>query len=193
MLKLKKSQKKLSEFEEVALVHIDSVYNVALRMTRNTSDAEDLVQETYLKAFRFFGKFQAGTNCKAWLLKILTNLFNNKYRQRIKEPPQVSYDAVEEDFLYSHLLKETLEPNENPERLLFSQIVEDDVKKVMDNLPQEFRMVVILSFIEDCSYKEIAEIMDTNIGTVKSRLHRGRVMLQKALYEYAKKRGFVKE
>lgn len=193
MLKLKKSQKKLSEFEQVALVHIDSVYNVALRMTRNKSDAEDLVQETYLKAFRFFGKFQAGTNCKAWLLKILTNLFNNKYRQRIKEPPQVSYDAVEEDFLYSHLLKETLEPNENPERLLFSQIVEDDVKKVMDNLPQEFRMVVILSFIEDCSYKEIAEIMDTNIGTVKSRLHRGRVMLQKALYEYAKKRGFVKE
>jgi len=193
MLKLKKSQKKLSEFEQVALVHIDSVYNVALRMTRNTSDAEDLVQETYLKAFRFFAKFQAGTNCKAWLLKILTNLFNNKYRQRIKEPPQVSYDEIEEDFLYSRLLKETLEPNENPEQILFSQIVEDDVKKVMDNLPEEFRMVVILSFIEDCSYKEIAEIMDTNIGTVKSRLHRGRTMLQKALYEYAKKRGFVKE
>ena len=193
MLKLKKTQKKLSEFEQVALVHIDSVYNVALRMTKNTSDAEDLVQETYLKAFRFFGKFQAGTNCKAWLLKILTNLFNNKYRQRIKEPPQVSYDEIEEDFLYSLLLKETLEPNENPEQILFSQIVEDDVKKVMDNLPEEFRMVVILSFIEDCSYKEIAEIMDTNIGTVKSRLHRGRTMLQKALDEYAKKRGFVKE
>ena len=193
MLKLKKTQKKLSEFEQVALVHIDSVYNVALRLTRNTSDAEDLVQETYLKAFRFFNKFQAGTNCKAWLLKILTNLFNNKYRQRIKEPPQVSYDEIEEDFLYSRLLKETLEPNENPEQILFSQIVEDDVKKVMDSLPQEFKMVVILSFIEDCSYKEIAEIMDTNIGTVKSRLHRGRTMLQKALYEYAKKRGFVKE
>ena len=193
MLKLKKTQKKLSEFEQVALVHIDSVYNVALRLTRNTSDAEDLVQETYLKAFRFFAKFQAGTNCKAWLLKILTNLFNNKYRQRIKEPPQVSYDEVEEDFLYSRLLKETLEPNENPEQILFSQIVEDDVKKVMDNLPEEFRMVVILSFIEDCSYKEIAEIMDTNIGTVKSRLHRGRMMLQKSLYEYGKKRGFVKE
>jgi len=193
MLKLKKTQKKLSEFEQVALVHIDSVYNVALRMTRNKSDAEDLVQETYLKAFRFFAKFQAGTNCKAWLLKILTNLFNNKYRQRIKEPPQVSYDEIEEDFLYSRLLKETLEPNENPEQILFSRIVEDDVKKVMDNLPEEFRMVVILSFIEDCSYKEIAEIMDTNIGTVKSRLHRGRTMLQKALYEYAKKRGFVKE
>ena len=193
MLKLKKTHKKLSEFEQVALVHIDSVYNVALRLTRNTSDAEDLVQETYLKAFRFFAKFQSGTNCKAWLLKILTNLFNNKYRQRIKEPPQVSYDEIEEDFLYSRLLKGTLEPNENPEQILFSQIVEDDVKKVMDNLPQEFRMVVILSFIEDCSYKEIAEIMDTNIGTVKSRLHRGRTMLQKALYEYAKKRGFVKE
>lgn len=193
MLKLKKTHKKLSEFEQVALVHIDSVYNVALRMTRNKADAEDLVQETYLKAFRFFGKFQAGTNCRAWLLKILTNLFNNKYRQRIKEPPQVSYDEIEEDFLYSRLLKETLEPNENPEQILFSQIVEDDVKKVMDNLPEEFKMVVILSFIEDCSYKEIAEIMDTNIGTVKSRLHRGRTMLQKALYEYAKKRGFVKE
>ena len=193
MLKLKKTQKKLSEFEQVALVHIDSVYNVALRMTRNKSDAEDLVQETYLKAFRFFAKFQSGTNCKAWLLKILTNLFNNKYRQRIKEPPQVSYDEIEEDFLYSRLLKGTLEPNENPEQILFSQIVEDDVKKVMDSLPEEFRMVVILSFIEDCSYKEIAEIMDTNIGTVKSRLHRGRTMLQKALYEYAKKRGFVKE
>lgn len=193
MLKLKKTQKKLSEFEQVALVHIDSVYNVALRMTRNKADAEDLVQETYLKAFRFFGKFQAGTNCKAWLLKILTNLFNNKYRQRIKEPPQVSYDEVEEDFLYSRLPKETLEPAGNPEQILFSQIVEDDVKKVMDSLPQEFRMVVILSFIEDCSYKEIAEIMNTNIGTVKSRLHRGRTMLQKALYEYAKKRGFVKE
>lgn len=193
MLKLKKTHKKLSEFEQVALVHIDSVYNVALRMTRNKADAEDLVQETYLKAFRFFAKFQVGTNCKAWLLKILTNLFNNKYRQRIKEPPQVSYDEIEEDFLYSRLLKETLEPNENPEQILFSRIVEDDVKKVMDSLPEEFRMVVILSFIEDCSYKEIAEIMDTNIGTVKSRLHRGRTMLQKALYEYAKKRGFVKE
>jgi len=193
MLKLKKSQKKLSEFEQVALVHIDSVYNVALRMTKNKSDGEDLVQETYLKAFRFFNKFQAGTNCKAWLLKILTNLFNNKYRQRIKEPPQVSYDEVEEDFLYSRLLKETLEPNENPEQILFSQIVEDDVKKVMDHLPEEFRMAVILSFIEGCSYKEIAEIMDSNIGTVKSRLHRGRMMLQKSLYEYGKKRGFVKE
>src|SRR3970282_164689 len=122
MLKLKKTHKKLSEFEQVALVHIDSVYNGARRMPRNKSDAEDLVQETYLKAFRFFAKFQIGTNCKAWLLKILTNLFNNKYRQRIKEPPQVSYDEVEEDYLYSRLLKETLEPSENPERKLFSQI-----------------------------------------------------------------------
>ena len=171
---------------------MDSVYNVALRMTRNKNDAEDLVQETYLKAFRFFNKFQIGTNCKAWLLKILANLFNNKYRQRSKEPPQISYEEIEEDFLYSRLLKETWEPSGNPEQMLFSQIVEDDVKKVMDNLPEEFRMVVILSFIEGCSYKEIAEIMDTNIGTVKSRLHRGRVMLQKALYEYAKKRGLVK-
>ncbi len=192
MLKLKKTQQKLSEFEKVALVHIDSVYNVALRMTKNKNDAEDLVQETYLKAFRFFNKFQLGTNCKAWLLKILTNLFNNRYRQRTKEPPLISYEEMEEDFLYSRLLKESGEANENPEQILFSQIVEDDVKKVMDNLPEEFRMVVVLSFIEDCSYKEIAEIMDTNIGTVKSRLHRGRTMLQKALYEYAKKRGLVK-
>ncbi len=192
MLKLKKAQEKRSEFEKVALVHIDSVYNVALRMTRNKNDAEDLVQETYLKAFRFFDKFQLGTNCKAWLLKILTNLFNNRYRQRTKEPPQISYEEMEEDFLYSRLLKEGGEPGENPEQVLFSQIVEDDVKKVMDNLPEEFRMVVILSFIEGCSYKEIAEIMDTNIGTVKSRLHRGRMILQKALYEYAKKRGLVK-
>src|SRR4030067_18007 len=115
MLKLKKTQKILSEFEKTALVHIDSVYNVALRMTKNKNDAEDLVQETFLKAFRFFNKFQAGTNCKAWLLKILTNLFNNKYRQRTKEPQQISYEEVEEDYLYSRLLKGSLEQREHPE------------------------------------------------------------------------------
>ena len=193
MLNLKKSQKSLSEFEKTALVHIDSVYNVALRMTKNKNDAEDLVQETFLKAFRFFNKFQAGTNCKAWLLKVLTNLFNNKYRQRTKEPQQISYEEIAEDYLYSRLLKEGLEQIENPEEKLFAHILEDDVKKVMDSLPEEFRVVVILSFMEGFSYKEMAEILDTNIGTVKSRLHRGRALLQKALYEYAKKRGFVKE
>lgn len=178
-------------FEEEALIHLDALMRTARRMTRNETDAEDLVQETMLKAYRFFDKFEAGTNCKAWLFKIMTNIFINNYRSASKEPKSVSMEDIDDSFLYRQLSKS--QGISDPEKEFFSRILDDDVKNAISELPEDFRLVVILSFLENFSYQEIADITDLQIGTVKSRLHRGRKLLQKALLDYALQQGYIKE
>ncbi|MEW6412015.1 MAG: sigma-70 family RNA polymerase sigma factor [Candidatus Zixiibacteriota bacterium] len=182
---------KRKAFESEALPHMDALLRTALRMTRNESDAEDLVQETFVKAYRFWDKFEPGSNCRAWLFKIMTNIFINDYRSKSRSPMAVNVDEVDDNFLYGQLA--TVESAENPERHLFSKIFDDDVKKAIENLPDDFRLVVVLSFLEGFSYQEIADIADLQLGTVKSRLHRGRKLLQKELFDYAIKNGYVKD
>jgi RNA polymerase sigma-70 factor (ECF subfamily) len=181
------------EFEQLAMPHADALLRTALRMTRNSSDAEDLVQETYLKAYRFFNRFERGTNIRAWLFKIMTNLFINSYRDKAKRPEETSFDDMEEFSLYSKLAGGAQKGGTNPEKELFDKLYGDEVQKALDRLPEEFKMVVLLNFVEGFSYQEIAEILGIELGTVKSRLHRGRRLLQKALWEFAKKSGFARE
>lgn len=181
------------EFEQLTMPHADALLRTALRMTRNSSDAEDLVQETYLKAYRFFERFERGTNIRAWLFKIMTNLFINTYRDKAKRPEETSFDEMEDFSLYSKMAADTQKDGTNPEKELFDKLYGDEVQKALDRLPEEFRMVVLLNFVEGFSYQEIAEILGTELGTVKSRLHRGRKLLQKSLWEFAKKSGFAKE
>nr|MBN2277856.1 sigma-70 family RNA polymerase sigma factor [candidate division Zixibacteria bacterium] len=184
-------ERKRARFENEALIHVDSLKRTALRMTKNEGDADDLVQETFFKAFRFWDKFQEGSNCRAWLFKIMTNIFINNYRAKAWTPQTVELEDVDDDFLFGQL--SALGPSDNPEKHFFNKVFDDDVKRAIDELPEDFRLVVVLSFLEGFSYQEIAEIVGLNIGTVKSRLHRGRKLLQKSLWEYAVKNGFVKE
>jgi RNA polymerase sigma-70 factor (ECF subfamily) len=163
----------------------------ARRMTKSESDAEDLVQETMLKAYRFFDKFEEGTNCKAWLFKIMTNIFINNYRSKSKAPESLAVDDIDDGFLYGQLAQNY--SVNDPESEFFSKIFDDDIKNAIKDLPEDFRIVVVLSFLEGFSYQEIAEITGLQIGTVKSRLHRGRKLLQKSLLEYALKSGYIKE
>ncbi len=178
------------EFEQVALVHLNALYNAALSMTREEKEAEDLVQETYLKAYRFFHQFERGTNCKAWLFKILQNTYINRYRKRSKEPPTVDVQDVDSLCEYEELPEGEKNILEDEGVLKF--LVSDDVYRALDMLPAEFRLVVIMADIEEFSYKEIATILGCPIGTVMSRLHRGRRLLQQSLFEYAKKLGYLK-
>jgi RNA polymerase sigma-70 factor (ECF subfamily) len=178
-------------FDTAALPHMDALYRTALRMTKNVNDAEDLVQETFVKAYRFWEKFEPGSNARAWLFKIMTNVFINEYRSKSRSPMAVNVDELDDNFLYGQLA--TTSPGDNPEKQLFAKIFDDDVKKAIENLPEDFRLVVVLSFIEGFSYQEIAEIADLQLGTVKSRLHRGRKLLQKELLDYAVKNGFIKD
>ena len=178
------------EFEEEALVHLDLLYNTAVQMTRNVADAQDLVQETFVKAYRFFDKFKRGTNCKAWLFKIMKNNFINTFRKRAKEPAKVDFEDVEA-VLEAKPEKEAL-PEGSALEQAFEELVEDDVKEALDQLPFEFRMVTILSDVQGLSYQEIANVMECPIGTVRSRLSRARRFLQGKLYDFARKRGIVK-
>ena len=184
------------EFEEIAMEHIDSLYSMAIRLVFNKEEAEDLVQETYLKAYRFFNTFQKGTNIKAWLFKILRNTFINKYRKTVNLPSEILYEDVESvnsNLSYkqesdSGELTDTLESKYND----LGNLMEDDVKQAIDSLSIEYREAILLSDVEGLSYQEIAEIANVPIGTIKSRLNRGRKLLQKKLWEYAKDRGFIK-
>jgi len=179
-------------FADLAMGHMASMYSAALRMTRNPSDAEDLVQETYLKAYRGFGSFQEGTNLKAWLYKILTNTFINSYRAKKRRPEQTDLDEGEDLFLYHRLGGlEAVSAGRSAEDELLDHITDSDVKAAVESLPEGFRMVVLLADVEGFSYKEIAEIVDIPIGTVMSRLHRGRKALQKALHQFGMERGLV--
>lgn len=187
----KEAMQKRKQFEVEALPHMDALYRTALRMTKNEKDAEDLVQEALVKAYRFWDKFETGSNCRAWLFKIMTNIFINNYRSKSRSPMAVNVDDIDDNFLYGQLAVGGKE--ENPEKDLFNKIFDDDVKKAIESLPDDFRMVVMLSFLEGFSYQEIADIADLQLGTVKSRLHRGRKLLQKELFDYAIKNGYVKD
>lgn len=182
--------KKRKSFEAEALPHMEALYRTGLRMTKNESDAEDLVQEAYVKAYRFWDRFEPGSNCRAWLFKIMTNIFINEYRSKSRSPMAFNVDEMDDNFLYGQLAAEG--GAENPEQQLFAKVFDDDIKKAIENLPDDFRLVVVLSFLEGFSYQEIANITDLQLGTVKSRLHRGRKLLQKALLDYAIKNGYIK-
>ncbi len=177
-------------FERDVLPQLNSLYGAALRLTRNPADAEDLVQETYLRAFRGFGGFQEGTNLKAWLYRILTNSYINTYRKKQREPQIVDGpDDIDEWYLFDRLGGKNVEGSAEQEVL--DRIPDQAVKDALESLQERFRLPVLLADVEGFSFKEIAEIMDTPIGTVMSRLHRGRKALEKALWETAKERGFV--
>ena len=179
-------------FADQAMEYMGSLYSAALRMTRNPADAEDLVQETYLKAYRAFAGFQEGTNLKAWLYKILTNTFINSYRSKKRRPEQTELDEVEDLYLYRRLGGlEAVAANRSAEEEVLDHFTDSDVKAAVEALPEGFRMAVLLADVEGFSYKEIAEILDVPIGTVMSRLHRGRKSLQKTLHELGERRGLV--
>jgi RNA polymerase sigma-70 factor (ECF subfamily) len=177
-------------FERDVIPLLPSLYGAAMRLTRNPADAEDLIQETYLRAFRGFAGFQEGTNLKAWLYRILTNSFINTYRKKQREPQTVDGpDDIDEWYLFDRLGAQNVEVSAESEVL--DRMPDQDVKRALESIPENFRMAVLLADVEGFSYKEIAEIMDVPIGTVMSRLHRGRKALEKALWDTAKERGLV--
>jgi RNA polymerase sigma-70 factor (ECF subfamily) len=185
-----RNTEKQQEFEREALPHMNLLYNYGLRMTNNAADADDLVQETYLKAYRFWDKYEKGTNIRAWLFRILKNSYINRYRKESKEPDTVDYDDVKN--FYNSIRDESADPNDLQETL-FGNLLDDDVANAIASLPDDFRTVVILCDIEGLTYEEIAEFVDCPLGTVRSRLHRGRKLLRAKLMEYAKSRGYVPE
>ena len=181
-----------AEFTTEAMQYAQSLYSTALRMTRNQSDAEDLVQETYLKAFRSYGSFETGTNLKAWLFRILTNTFINTYRAKQRRPQESDLGSVEDLFLYKRL-PSLAGLSESAEEQLLDLFPAAEVREAIENLPETFLLPMLLNDVEGFSYKEVAEILDVPIGTVMSRLHRGRKTMQEALYEYASKRHLITE
>jgi RNA polymerase sigma-70 factor (ECF subfamily) len=183
-----------ADFEREALQYTKQLYSAAMRMTRNPADAEDLVQETFLKAYRAFNTFQEGTNLKAWLYRILTNTYINKYRKEARRPSEVDLGTVEDFYLYRRVgSEESAEVARTTEDRVLDGLVEADIKKAVEDLPENFRLPVLLADLEGFSYKEIADILDIPIGTVMSRLHRGRKAMQKSLWEFAVNRGLVPE
>jgi RNA polymerase sigma-70 factor (ECF subfamily) len=183
-----------AKFSDLAMEYMPSLYTAALRMTRNPADAEDLVQETYLKAYRAFNSFAEGTNLKAWLYRILTNTYINTYRAKKRRPEESDVDDLENFYLYRRLGGlEGAQAGRSAEDEVLDHFTETEVKEAIEALPEQFRMAVLLGDVEGFSYKEIAEILDVPIGTVMSRLHRGRRALQKRLYEFGRQRGLVPE
>jgi len=179
------------EFEAEALRHLDALYRTALRMTRSEADAEDLVQETYIRAFRFRDQFTLGTNMKAWLFRILTNTFINTYRRKTAQPEVTDLDGIDEFSLYRRMADDrAASTSPDPEAELLNSVVDSEVTDALEELPEKFRTTVLLD-VEGFSYKEIAEMLAIPIGTVMSRLHRGRKFLQKRLYDLARERGIA--
>ena len=179
-------------FTDVAMEFMPGLYSAALRMTRNRADAEDLVQETYLKAYRAYGSFTEGTNLRAWLYRILTNTYINNYRAAQRRPEVADVEDVEDLYLYKRLAGSGgSDPGRSAEDEALERFTDEDVKAALEALPEAFRMAVLLADVEGFSYKEISEITDVPIGTVMSRIHRGRRALQKALHDVAEARGLV--
>jgi RNA polymerase sigma-70 factor (ECF subfamily) len=182
------------DFTHDAMQHAPQLFSTAMRMTRNRSDAEDLVQETFIKAWRSFTTYQQGTNLRAWLFRIMTNTYINKYNAQQRKPTETELDDVEELFLYKRLGSvDQSQLSQSAEDQMLSLFTDDEVKKALEELPDQFRIPVLMSDVEGFSYKEIAEILEIPLGTVMSRLHRGRKSMQKMLYEYAKERGLINE
>jgi len=177
-------------FETSAMPFMDSLYNTAYRMARNSEDAEDLVQETYLKAFKYYDKFQEGTNFKAWLFKILKNTFINKYRKNQKQPVQSDFADIEG--VFEEQVSESFRSSiPDPERAFFENRLDGEVHEALQGLPPDYRLVVLLSDLEGFAYKEVAEILDVPVGTVMSRLYRGRRLLERVMLEFAQGNGYL--
>lgn len=180
--------------ENEALSHIDALYRTALRMTRNQSDAEDLVQEAYLRAIRALDQYRDGTNLRAWLFRIMTNAYINDYRKRTRRPSSSSLDDIEEFYLYDHLIDSGVQPTvERPEEIVLNRLTANDVLGALDSLSDDFRHVVLLADVEGFTYREIAEILDIPVGTVMSRLYRARRRLQGSLYDFAVQSGYIED
>src|SRR5207249_3428930 len=180
-----------ARFESEALPMLPGMYSAAYRLTRNAAEAEDLLQETFLRAYRGFHQFRPGTNLKAWLYRILTNTFINSYRKKQREPQTISDEEVEDWYLYSKLAEQGAEPS--AETAVLESLPDEDVQDALASLPEQFRIAVMLADVEGFSYREIAEITDVPIGTVMSRLHRGRKALEKRLWDVVRERGLVRD
>jgi RNA polymerase sigma-70 factor (ECF subfamily) len=180
------------DFEAATMPFVDALYNTAFRLTRNAHDAEDLVQETYLKAYRHYDKFEEGTNLKAWLFKIMKNTFINNYRKKQRIPPQSDFADVE-GALETRVREDAAGRIKSPEEEFLESIVDEQVQTAMDSLPADYRMAIVLADLEGFSYKEIAEILEVPVGTVMSRLYRGRKLLEEAMLEYARERGYIRD
>jgi RNA polymerase sigma-70 factor (ECF subfamily) len=182
--------KKQVDFEREMLPHLDALYNFAIRLTTDPIDAEDLVQDTIVKAFRFFSSYEKGTNAKAWLFRILKNSYINNYRKKSKQPQQVDYDEVS---TYYETVRSEQSDTTDMEDIMYRGMLDDQITKALQRLPEDFRTVVLLCDVEGFTYEEIANMLDVPIGTIRSRLHRGRNLLRVELEEYADKRGYGKE
>lgn len=179
-----------ANFERDAMQYAPQLYSAALRMTRNPADAEDIVQETFLKGFRAYHTYQEGTNLKAWLYRILTNTYINRYRKKQRRPAETELGDLQDLYLFRRL-GEPSGATQSAEDSVLEQFVDADVKQALESLPDHFRIPVLLADVEGFSYKEIAEMIDVPIGTVMSRLHRGRKALQKKLWSVAEERGLT--
>ena len=181
-----------ADFPDQAMQYAPQLYSAAMRLTRNSADAEDLVQDTYLRAWRSFATFQEGTNLRAWLYRILTNSFINKYRAKQRRPDETGMDNIEDLYLYKRI--STLDSalgSRSAEDTMFEMFTDDEVKAALEELPENFRIPVLLADVEGFAYKEIAEMLDIPVGTVMSRLHRGRKGMHKLLYDFASERGLI--
>lgn len=178
---------KQEDFEDEIIPHLDAMYNFALRLTSDPNDAEDLVQDTIVKAFRFFSSYEKGTNAKAWLFRILKNSYINNYRKKSKQPNQVDYDEVSS--FYETIRADRTDTSDLEDRM-FRELIDDDISNALEDLPEDFRTVVLLCDVEGFTYEEIANMLDVPIGTIRSRLHRGRNLLKAQLMDYAEERGF---
>jgi RNA polymerase sigma-70 factor (ECF subfamily) len=192
MIKDNANHQKGWDFEAAAMPFVDALYNTAYRMTRNSEDAEDLVQETYLKAYRYYDKFEEGTNFKAWLFKIMKNTFINNYRKKQQAPALSDFADIEESF-ESQVSEDTARQIKNPEEEFLENVLDEDVQRALDKLPPDYRMVVLLADLEGFSYKEIADILEVPVGTVMSRLYRGRRLLEAAMLEFAHEHGYLRD
>jgi RNA polymerase sigma-70 factor (ECF subfamily) len=173
-------------FEQQMLPHLDALYRTAYSMTKNAGDAEDLVQDTYLRAYQFLDQFQGGTNARAWLFRIMTNLYINAYRRRTREPERLSFEELEDFYLYNRLSDaHSSGSSESPEEAVVQRVQIEAIREAISHLPEEYRDTVVLADLNEFSYQEISDILQIPIGTVRSRLSRGRRLVQKALWAYS--------
>ncbi|MGC4047773.1 MAG: sigma-70 family RNA polymerase sigma factor [Armatimonas sp.] len=178
------SDDRAKQFEEQMLPHIDTLYRAALSMTRSPTAADDLVQDTYVRAFQYFDQFREGTNSRAWLFRILTNLYINSYRKKNREPERVSYDEMEDFYLHSRLADAHRKGGASPEEIVTQKLEAEAIREAIEKLPVEYREVVVLADLNELAYQEIADMLEIPLGTVRSRLSRGRRLVQRSLWAY---------